>query len=239
MNYLNKTDDQWAAMIENAPSENDQKEAYETMLQAYKARVSKSIKTFDWGFNDFGNEELRQMFYAVRKFAYDFMMHPIESEKIEPYWLTLLGKSEIGKSHLTQRLSVFLNKYGKIRAFPIFAYNDPATIESSIKFLKASKFSNESQTFKDKYKTDLGDITVLVVDDLHLGVKSWVKDDLCNLFMLRSGEGLAPFRWTVVSSNLTRLQIDRDFDKRTASRMRRNKNVVLELSDSITPFVDR
>jgi len=82
-------------------------------------------------------------------------------------------------------------------------------------------------------------VTVLILDDLNADVASWVKRDFCNILMLRAGEGINPYLWTVITTNMTREQVNTQYDPRIASRMRRGDNIIVELSDDVTPFLDR
>ena len=239
MNHINLTEDQWDKLIEAAPSEEDRRAAYDTLVGDYKAKTGSKVKGFPWEFDTCGDKQLEDMFYKVRKFAYDFLMSPIKEMNITPYWLTLTGKSETGKSHLTMRLGDFLQEFGEVRCVPRFSYDDLFPQKASVASLKASQISNDSQVFNAAYKTGLGQVTALIMDDLNPDVHPWVKRDLCNILMLRSGEGINPFLWTVITTNMTREQVSDQYDPRIASRMRRGDNIIVELGDDVTPFLDR
>lgn len=239
MNFQTLTDDQWSNLIESAPSEKDQQAAFKTMLTAYEAKCAGIVKNYAWDFKTFNDPELEQMFYLVRKFAFDFLLAPAKPSVIAPYWLTIAGKSEIGKSHLTARLGDFMAKYGEIRNYPKFSYNDLSRSVATHGFVKASRLANDAQVFNAQFKTGVSHLTALIIDDLNADVDFRVKRDLSNILMQRAGEGLEPWRWTVVTTNQTRQEISENYNKRVASRMRRSSNVILELSDNITPYLNR
>lgn len=227
------------ALIEAAPTSEERDAAYKTMVEHYKASVLKKIKNYSWDFETFEDENLELMIKSVKMFAFDFLMAPIPEYSVRPYWLTISGKSETGKSHLTMRLGNFLLEHGEEMKVPKFSYDAPQVTKRTCEALKASQVCNDTQTFNAQYKTNLGATSALVLDDLHEGVSDWVKRDLCNILMLRAGEGVDPYLWTVITTNMKWDQVNRLFDPRIASRMRRSSNKIIQLPEDMTAFIDR
>ncbi|MDC0088145.1 hypothetical protein OAI07_01240 [Akkermansiaceae bacterium] len=238
MDFNSLTEEEWQRLIDSAPSESEQEAAYAVLKDKYRNDAIQKVKGFQWGFKSFGDQELENMFRAVTNYAFQFLMAPLD-DNIKPYWLTILGKSEIGKSHLTHALSRFMLQYGERRVFPKFSYDQPQVLNGSSAFVKMSQVSNDTQIYNSNYLKHMSETTMLIMDDLHQGVKPWVKDDFCNILMLRAGEGVDPWKWTVITSNMMRDHVEKQFDARTASRMRRGKNIVIELSANIKAFQDR
>lgn len=197
------------------------------------------VKSFAWGFNTFDDEHLVRMRRAVMNFAFDYLMagtaHP---EAKAPYWLTICGPSECGKTFLTHQLIRFLQQF---RLHP-----SPASISKTpnrrlhANFFEANHLVHDSlgkggQEFKLASDSD-----VLAVDDLGTDSgREAAVDVLYRLLSWRAEKGTLPGKWTVITSNLTPEQIGQLYDPRLESRIRRGKNRVLELPEKFTPYYSR
>lgn len=220
-----------------APSETRREADWERMLAQQEAAGLGKIRRFPWKFRRFDDPELAGMFAAAGRFALDLYLWPMAAQ---PRWLSLLGPSETGKTHLARRLWDFWMEHCETRRVV-----DPGGGSEVVRrtgrlvrfgevldgVLGAQKPPGWLQT--------LAEADFLVLDDIGTeNLTAASKDVLYRLLDARAGSGLLPPRWTVLTSNFGLSGIAERYDARLASRMRRQGSVIVELSN-ITPFYDR
>ncbi len=208
------------------------------MLRAYRSDVIQQIKDFDWDFDDNGNEQLAEMFREVKMYVFNFLMSAVNKDDHRPYWLTLLGPSETGKTHLAHAIYRFFKQHIETTFVPVNGYDKKQIYQRTGEFIMASETGKDSLNMHGLLKR-INTADLLIIDELDPHVSRIEKDQICKLMSWRAGAGQNPFRWTVITSNLTRQQVADEFDPRIASRLRRESNVVIELPNDLQAFLDR
>lgn len=197
------------------------------------------VEAFDWKFSTFDDPDLMKLRRAVLNFAFDFLMwntnHPAAKA---PYWLTICGPSECGKTYLIHQAVRFIQQFRIHPATADVAKNPNRRIYANFyeaNHLVHDAIRNGGQDFALAKDSDL-----LAVDDL--GTDSGREaaiDVLYRLLSWRSARGETPGRWTIITSNLSPEQIGTLYDPRLESRLRRNHNRTLELPKDLKPYFDR
>jgi DNA replication protein DnaC len=208
------------------------------MLKAYRDDMIAQIENFDWNFNDHDDDNLKAMHRAAKIFLFDFLMSAIDPDKHTPYWLTLLGPSETGKTHLAHAIYRFFKEHIETTFVPVNGYEKLQILKHTGEFIMASETGKQAITMHGLLRR-LNEANLIIIDELDPHVSRIEKDQVCKLMSWRAGAGNNPFRWMVVTSNLTRQQVADEFDPRIASRLRRESNVVIELPIEIEAFLDR
>jgi DNA replication protein DnaC len=201
--------------------------------------IIEMAETWDWRWKLVGNEtdeekaDLDQMLAA----AQGFVASIIAGE--DPRWLTLCGKSGAGKTHLAERISEWMRRFGpgmyerhhrsKIDpqhqdylASYVYAQEGRVLVKwgTLIEEARSREFNRYQRACKDYYK---------VIDDL--GVNSMGADGKPTAFAIQTMAEVLDRRlrrWTVITSNFSRKQFAEEFDVRIASRLMRDRNVIVE-----------
>lgn len=182
-----------------------------TQMQASKkSKDFREVSTFR-----VDNNEARQtMFGEAAKFA-DAM---VAGEN--PYWLVMLGVSDIGKTHLARELKVYAEKR-------LHGFVDPKNgnyWQKEFIFLDHRKFSKAIKGGDYDIVNRVGKAFFAVIDDLLASrdPSGFVLNETEDIINMRLG------RWTVITSNHTMDNL-RKKDMRIASRLRRNGSVILDI----------
>lgn len=160
------------------------------------------------GFRTFGEASLLRAVEAVRDWQDSFLSHSA------PRWLTLLGSNGVGKTYLAKYLWDLLVpecKWDRCVYSHYFVYW-PALL---------NKLRNgECYAVRD----DMQRWPLLALDDIgaERDPSGFAAETLNTLLGCRTG------RWTIITSNLTMKQFA-DIDGRIASRLIRDKSIVVEL----------
>lgn len=163
--------------------------------------------------------EQRRMFQAAKEFAGDLNYS-------KPRWLTLLGPSGIGKTHLAREIYRHFRDYS---CFEIgFDSRRQRVIGNTGQFCDWRKFCGDLRGGSFGRIDDLEEDWFVVLDDIGSehdpnGFIASALDRICNT---RSREGAV--KWTVITCNLLLSQIVDRLDTRIADRMMRNGSVVIE-----------
>lgn len=128
----------------------------------------------------------------------------------KPYWLTLCGQSGCGKTHLARAIINVLKNAGK-----------EAQLWSMTRI--ASMLRNGEYGLADH----LAQLRILCIDDLGAEqMTEFVRAQLYQVLNARLG------KWTLLTSNMSVGEIGDSIDIRIASRIHRERNVVVEATDA-------
>lgn len=178
--------------------------------------TTKAAESFDWQFAVDGDAEREKLLNAAIRFTSAMQLNE------DRHWLTLLGASGIGKTHLAKRILAFWREKA--------GWWDLTAPGGKVPQLKESRFISWV-AFMDRRKSGdydelnrIAALPFLVIDDIGAdrdtsGFSRATIDRLAN-------ERLG--KWTVFTSNLFKRQIAETIDVRLTSRMIRNDNVVIE-----------
>lgn len=138
-----------------------------------------------------------------------------------PYWLTFLGSSGAGKTYLARKIWDWYRKSPLCR--PIHVGKDVHYAGSWISWpnLASELLGNQGYGALDELQQE----RFVVLDEVgsDRDPRGHVRDCLCRLLSGRVG------KWTVITSNKTMGDIQRDIDTRISSRMIRDGNVVVDV----------
>jgi hypothetical protein len=198
-------------------------------------------RAWDWQWKLVGNEtdaeraDLDLMLTEAQRFIAEIAAGQ------EPRWLTLCGKSGNGKTHLAERISDWIRRFGpgmydrhhRSKIDPthqdylagyIYAQEGRVLVKWGvlIEEARARDFHRYQRACKDYYK---------IIDDL--GVNSVDREGKATPFATQTMAEVLDRRlrrWTVITSNFTRKQFADQFDVRISSRLMRGRNVIVESS---------
>ena len=160
----------------------------------------KAARKFDWNFNA-ADDDLKQLLSKVGLYCGD-----LPSDR----WLTIIGESGCGKTHLARRAKAFWNAYC-IRA------------GRRVRYARFCEWSAVMTAIFDKSKsdviTDLADSGLLVIDDIGADHSSGFSvSKLIELLNSRVGKP------TIITSNLE-LETIKALDTRLYSRLNRHGEI--------------
>ena len=159
---------------------------------------------FNWEYDKEFHPECKLAFDSTRKIALEII--PKQNKR---RWLSLLGNSGVGKTHLAKKLSALLKTYG---------YNGC--------FYSWSRIIDYARKGDFGIFEHLENVPIAVIDDIGAGYE--------NYFSSSKITELADKRlnkWTIFTSNLQLRQIAETIDTRLASRMIRGENKVIEFNE--------
>lgn len=139
---------------------------------------------------------------------------------LRPRWLTMLGKSGTGKTHLARRLDAYWQGRGRHYTHPVCGAN----------LIRSGGFRIWAQVVRElrggdyRLTRELIEQDFLVLDDIGAEAGTqFVAENLFNILNERLG------KWTVLTANLN-LEGLAKTDSRIASRLLREGNVVVEMN---------
>ena len=236
--HLQKLTETLERLMREAPSETQREQDWELVKARQTEAGLDRVRNFPWNFRRFSDPDLDAMFSAVGKFALDLYTWPMASQ---PRWLSLLGPSETGKTHLARCLWEFWGEHCNTRRV-LQPGGESEVVRRRGKFVRFGEVldgvlgGQKSHGWVETlYEADF-----LVVDDPGTeNITPTSKDVLYRLFDARAGSGTKPPRWTVITSNLSLAGISERYDARLASRMRRHDSTIIELPTTLVQFHDR
>lgn len=200
--------------------------------------ITEAVEAWPWKWELVGNEtdqekvELEAMHRAAQEFLTDIITGA------EPRWLTFLGLSGNGKTYLAERIAEWLRKWGEKmydRHFRkqrdpdhndarfIFSYQQECGV-----FIKWGDLITECRNREFyRYRRAQNDF-YKIVDDL--GANSLDRDGNVTPFAIQQmGEMLDRRlrKWSVFTANYSRTDFGEKFDVRIASRLMRDRNVIV------------
>jgi DNA replication protein DnaC len=180
-----------------------------TVISANTAAAS----NWDFGFHTFGEAKLSEMLDAAKDFIRDMAIGTT------PRWLSLLGRSGTGKTHLARGITCFFKAEMAI-------YIEPGTgahlsrrggfigWRKVVDHLRDGDYRIIDAVCKDWFVA-LDDIGAERASDFSVSKLDQVVDS-------RLG------KWTVITCNFSREEIAEQMDVRIASRLGRGKNVIVD-----------
>lgn len=180
--------------------------------------ITPASDKFDWQFNTKGDKNLERMLLAAKEFSSSIMLGE------SPRWISFLGTSGAGKSHLAKALLRFWRERAGWRTIHGKG-GDFQSLEESV-FVSWSKFIDRQRDGNHGEVYALSKVPFVVLDDIgsEYDPSGFSKDKLYKLAECRTG------KWTVVTSNLGLDHIARSIDIRVASRMLRDNSIVVKVT---------
>ncbi len=139
-----------------------------------------------------------------------------------PYWLTYLGTSGAGKTYLARRIWMWFKKSPHFRSVHIGGNTYYAGSWIHWPNMASDLLSNQGyESLKE-----LQDERLIVLDEIGADrdPSGHVRDCLARVLSARVG------KWTIITSNKTLGDVQRDIDTRISSRMIRDGNVVVDVN---------
>ncbi len=166
---------------------------------------------------------------AVHRFVSDVLQHAQQPE-FEPYWLTILGPSGIGKTLALKQ------------AFKMLSRNEHLwEIETATgsRMPQCAHIVPGEDLTDWRAPKDYGAYDLIYVEDIgsgggvDKGAGAVTASRVTELLQYRTG------RWTMLDGNMTRGAVAERLDSRVASRLKRDGSILLELPDEVPDFCDR
>lgn len=176
-----------------------------TIWQKFKQRANYASKS----------PEQEKLLEAAAKFAASL-------NYTEPYWLTLIGESGIGKTHLAK--AVWRQFMAENRFELQWSKAEQKTYGNTGQWCNWRKACAEFRDGAYGYIEDLCDEWFVVIDDLgaERDTTGFIASATDRILAGRKG------KWTMITTNLTLKEIADRIDTRIASRMLRDGGVVVE-----------
>lgn len=205
------------SVIQDQPSKKEQQDDL-------KERATKAVQNYNWQFEDdidFDHDDryssTKEMFQAIKQFVFKAALQTHESglfsDKYSPHTLTILGPSDVGKSHLSRKAMAFLGAgKGKARFINIPKYYKIMTKGSW-----------------DLLDEEIKRYNIICIDDMKsIGEGQFLVNEMYGVTEYRRG------RWTIFTSNHGHQEIEEIFGKQILTRLFRDGGKVIEL-DPMTP----
>jgi DNA replication protein DnaC len=183
--------------------------------------ITQASEQFDWGFETFNERELNDALKAVKRFGSAIQLNE------DPHWLTLLGISGTGKTHLAMKIVKFWRERGGFRVVK-GAAGDFKSLGDS-RFTSWPKFIDRQRSGVYSEMEDLQEMPLLALDEIAADrdPNDFGKARLYDLLNARLN------KWTVITSNLPNIEaVAHSIDQRIASRLMRCGSVVIRLNDT-------
>lgn len=169
----------------------------------------------NWQYDTGGNPELEKALRFAVKFTQD-----IAAEN-PPYWLSLLGSSGVGKTHLAKKI---LQAWKDGLGYTEIQFCGVKSMRSS-RFVSWRKFVARQRNGEYGEMIGLTEEPLLIVDDVGAerdpnGYALGLLDELADARLRK---------WTVWTSNFTLKQMAEQLDSRIASRMIRGGSAAVEI----------
>lgn len=178
------------------------------------------MENHPWKFETY-DPRLAPVLPAVKQFCVDAL------SRHEPYWLSLLGPSGIGKTYILRQAARFLERYDEFwRQKTPTGFRTP-----TVAHVEPLRDLNDYSAIRH-----YADVDLLYVEDIGAGALgpkgsgAVMRDRVASLLQQRTRS------WTLICANLSREKIAEHIDARIASRLKRDGSVMLELDDSIPDF---
>jgi DNA replication protein DnaC len=174
---------------------------------------TRAATEFDFRFETFGEKKLREMLAAAQDFVRDM------ATGAPPRWLSLLGRSGTGKTHLARGISRFFKAEASI-------YIDRVTgahLSRQGGFIGWRKIVDQLRNGEYGIMDAVCNDWFVALDDIGAERASdFSVSKLDQIIDARLG------KWTVITCNFTREEIAEQMDVRIASRLGRANNVIVD-----------
>ena len=180
-----------------------------TVISANTAVAS----SWDFGFQTFDEAKLSEMLDAAQDFIRDMAM------ETAPRWLSLLGRSGTGKTHLARGITRFFKTMATI-------YIEPGT---GAHLIRRGGFIGWRKVVDHLRDGDYG-IMDAVSNDWFVALDD-IGAERASDFSVSKLDQVVDARlgkWTVITCNFSREEIAEHMDVRIASRLGRGKNVMVD-----------
>lgn len=187
--------------------------------------LAKRVLKHNWRFEPF-HPELSTVLDTVKRFCTDVLRHK------EPYWLTLLGPSGIGKTLLLKQAFKILDAGGDGWPIPLHDGRGSERRATCAHIVPAKDLEDYRSP---RYYAGLD---LVYVEDIGSGVGlekgagAVLRSRVAELLQLRS------LKWTMLCANLSRTEISQQIDGRIASRLKRDGSRLFEFSRNVPDFSD-
>jgi DNA replication protein DnaC len=171
----------------------------------------------DWGFHTFNEPKLVELQAACQQFCDEI------KSGYPPRWLSILGKSGTGKSHMAKKAYRWVLDFGSA-----YTHETGARLFHRCKRVDWRNAATNIRNGDWNYVDELKSVWFLFIDDLgaeHKGGTGIVQSALEAIIDARMG------KWTLITSNLGRQAIADEIDPRVASRMKRVGNSIVFIKD--------
>lgn len=188
------------------------------MNENYNADKNKMEKPFD----TFGDPELERANAAAIQFV---QLLAAPKGAYPRSWLTLLGKSGTGKTHLSKRIFHWWRQSGARRTYE---FHDGETIYDGafVSWPELALQMRADARAAAAVVIGLLKEPLLIIDDAGAvrDNTGFITGELATLLTLRMD------RWTVITSNLSISEVAKEIDSRVASRMMRPPNQLVSVN---------
>lgn len=233
--------------------------AIKTLEHATKPQSASIDKAAAWisaggfGVSDFDTKQERED--IIRAFQESARWLASWHDGLEPYWLVLIGWSGTGKTMLTKRMAAFCERFGPstfdrtVRAAhgaytqdsdAIYSYRQEGSIFLPWRDLVPHSSENQARfarAGKDWVKM-IDDLRAVTGEPIIIDGEQGIKP---KPFEAGAAGDLLDNRlrkWTVINSNLSRAKLALFWDVRIASRLTRDGNTIVDLSN-VRDFCNR
>lgn len=211
------------------------------------------ISAGGWGLSEFDTPEERKVLISAFQESARWLASWYDG--LDPYWLVLVGFSGVGKTMLTKRMAAFVDRFG------------PSTFDRTVRAAHGAYTQDSEAIYSYRQEGSIfmkwGDLVPHSGENqarIARAARDWIKmiDDLKaqtgDEIMIEAEVGLQPKRfevnaagdlldarlrkWTVINSNLTRAKLAVFWDVRIASRLTRDGNTIVDLSN-VRDFCNR
>lgn len=153
------------------------------------------------------------------------------ADAMQPRWLTLMGASDVGKTHLAEKIAEWVDLNRAARRY----YANGRVTYFKTRFVKWRHFCDAIMNGKFSMVDHLIEPDFLVIDEVgaeHVGTTGIVFakfGDICDARLRK---------WTVITSNHTMESLAK-IDARISSRLERGNNVVVDVGPDVTAYARR
>lgn len=140
----------------------------------------------------------------------------------KPRWLSLLGSSGAGKTHIAKRIHEYVKASKVIKSSVV---NDEVVYAED--YCQWPQLAKALQQNKGRnWLTDLQDVKFLTLDDIGAAKDKtgFITGELSVMLGLRTE------KWTVITANLSLDEVSKTIDTRIASRMLRGGSEVVDIT---------
>lgn len=190
--------------------------------------MSPWVGKYKWRFQAY-HPALEAVMPAVHRFVSDVLIHQVQPD-VEPYWLTILGPSGVGKTLALRQ------------AFRMLSRNEHLwEIETATgsRMPQCAHLIPGEDLSDWRAPKDYGAYDLVYVEDI--GAGAGIDKGAGAVTISRTAELLQyrTGRWTLLDANMSRSDIEQKMDARIASRLKRDGSILIELPGDIPDFNDR
>ena len=188
--------------------------------------LSPYAEKYKWQFEAY-HPSLQAVLPAVKQFVSDVL------NREKPYWLSILGPSGVGKTHILKQAYRMLSRNEHL--WPIQRFG--AKNELLSEHMPQCAHIIPGMDLDDwKAPKDYGNYDLIYVEDIgagagtERGAGAVTISRVAELLQYRTG------RWTLLCANKSMAQVAKDLDPRIASRLVRDGSVLIELPADVPDF---